>query len=450
MKKPQKFIVEKGGAMLCFLIFFGAVFYPISAQNINLSETIYVDDDNTKGPWEGTIQHPYNSIQEAINNASTGDTVFVFIGIYNEKIVIDGPNKEGLSLIGEDKNFTLIDLKNEYDDYDVLTIRDTRNIEISGFTITGSGLSYNERQYIKHGINCINGNNILIKNNNINTNGNGINGDISSQLIIEYNNISNNLCDGIRGHSDFSINKNKINYNGFGNDPEGVHGDGISIWNNAQESTITYNEINYNRVDGIWDEGVDEHIIIGNEISYNGNAGIHFSEGRQCVIKNNVICYNGYGGEFHGYGINLYQSTLNTVENNTISNNKYGVYLYQSQVNEIYENIINDNSISGIYLQQTSSNKCLRNFISGNTIGITILMASGFNINRNDIILNKIFGLVAIVGIGSANQNYWGNIWGPYMGNMFRFIPPLPIVFPSSRTPNTDLGMSTIGVDENA
>ena len=33
-----------------------------------LGATIYVDDDNTAGPWDGTLEHPYQHIQDGVNN----------------------------------------------------------------------------------------------------------------------------------------------------------------------------------------------------------------------------------------------------------------------------------------------------------------------------------------------------------------------------------------------
>jgi parallel beta-helix repeat protein len=60
---------------------------------------IYVDDDNTGGPWLGTIEHPYKSINDGVFNSTEGDTIFVFNGTYYENIVID----KRTSLIGEGK-----------------------------------------------------------------------------------------------------------------------------------------------------------------------------------------------------------------------------------------------------------------------------------------------------------------------------------------------------------
>lgn len=52
-----------------------------------------------------TVPDDYPTIQQAINNANEGDTVFVMNGTYNENIVVN----KSISLIGEDRSNTVID-----------------------------------------------------------------------------------------------------------------------------------------------------------------------------------------------------------------------------------------------------------------------------------------------------------------------------------------------------
>ena len=42
----------------------------IVADESTFDRTIYVDDDNTDGPWDGTQEHPYQFIQDGVDNAS--------------------------------------------------------------------------------------------------------------------------------------------------------------------------------------------------------------------------------------------------------------------------------------------------------------------------------------------------------------------------------------------
>ncbi|MFE3845709.1 nitrous oxide reductase family maturation protein NosD, partial [Thermoplasmatota archaeon] len=401
--------------------------------------TIYVDDDNTGGPWDGTESNPYNKIQEAIDNAIVGDCICVNSGIYYENIKIEGSLKNGITLCGENRDSTIIDGGNKLGT-DTVYLGFVDDITIMGFNITGSGHDYDDIKYTYHGINCYDASNVLIKENIIYDNGNGINGNANSLIFIEDNMIIQNLCDGIRGHSELYIDNNLIMSNGYGDGPSSANGDGISIWSNAKKSTFTNNIISNNRIDGIWDEGVDDHLIIGNTISNNGQSGIHLFEGKSCIISNNIIDHNGYGGDvraFYTAGILLISSISNSIDNNTIINNNKGIDISKSNSNTLKNNIVRGNGV-GLYMSETSSHRIHYNLISENNLGIFMMIASGFELTYNDIYTNNVLGLVSIIGIGTATNNWWGNIFGPYMGNTVRFIPPIPILFPWTLTgPNT-------------
>ena len=116
----------------------------IATNNIHDPKTIYVDDDNTMGPWDGTIDHPFQFIQDGIDAADPGYTIFVYSGTYSENVVVN----KTINLIGEDKNTTIID-----GGYigDVIHISKDW-VNISGFSIKNSGNSeetLNNKIYIK-------------------------------------------------------------------------------------------------------------------------------------------------------------------------------------------------------------------------------------------------------------------------------------------------------------
>ena len=79
----------------------------------------------------GTITVPddYPTIQEAINNANDGDTVFVRNGTYEEDMVIN----KSISLIGENKIGTII--SGEYLYGEGVVYINASNVLLSGFTI---------------------------------------------------------------------------------------------------------------------------------------------------------------------------------------------------------------------------------------------------------------------------------------------------------------------------
>ena len=114
--------------------------------------TMYVDDDNIKGPLKSTssgIFPPsgitlyvggsgpdnYTKIQDAIDNASDGDTIFVYSGTYFEHVVVD----KQLYLIGEDKNSTIIDGEGSED----VVVIYADGVTIQQFTIRSYIISIN-------------------------------------------------------------------------------------------------------------------------------------------------------------------------------------------------------------------------------------------------------------------------------------------------------------------
>ena len=110
---------------------------PVVAQTINTKEPqqintiLYVDDDNTQGPWNGTQEHPYQYIHQAVENASNQDTIYVYNGTYNETITID----KTLQIQGQQKQTTIID--GHYNPHIIQINKE--HVTIQHFTIRNSG-----------------------------------------------------------------------------------------------------------------------------------------------------------------------------------------------------------------------------------------------------------------------------------------------------------------------
>ncbi len=141
---------RKGFAVGLILLLIGTSIFPITAQNIEKSS-----QPTSRGNWlyvGGSGPGNYSTIQDAIANASDGDTVFVYNGLYYGPIYIDLK----LNLIGEDKYNAIIIDSGLPSIGSILSIRDANGINISGFTIqksykTSTGLSiYSSQHVIMH------------------------------------------------------------------------------------------------------------------------------------------------------------------------------------------------------------------------------------------------------------------------------------------------------------
>ena len=196
-----------------------------------LSKTLYVG---------GTGNNNYSSIQNAIDNASNGDSIYVYKGTYQENIVI----YKSLTLTGDDRRYTII---NAIQRGDVVNIN-TNHVTLSGFTIensvgqyAGISLTNNSRyceisnnQIISNnwdGISLFSSSNNIIKNNIISYNSDGINlNHESNENTIIENTISDNYFYGIYIQD---VHNNNIYGNDFLSNGQNAHDEGDNIWDDG-------------------------------------------------------------------------------------------------------------------------------------------------------------------------------------------------------------------------
>lgn len=193
-----------------------AILIVISAFPSAISErnTIYVDDD-------GGVD--YTKIQDAVDAASEGDTIFVYSGTYYEHVKID----ISIFLQGEDKESTIIDAGGSGD----VIFVSADNVEITGFSIINSGPSWMESGIELNGIEqCIVTDN-LVSNCFI-----GINAFITSDVTIRMNSVSDSEF-GIRVQAS---KRNTITRNTMQNNYRGMHLNGV-YFNEITENNFINN-----------------------------------------------------------------------------------------------------------------------------------------------------------------------------------------------------------------
>jgi len=174
----QNILVKKTVIFSVIILLIGAQALLVSADGPTIvnGSIIYVDDDNTEGPWYGTIEHPYQTIQDGISHACAGDTVFVFSGLYHSSMSYGFVSiQEDITLEGEDPQTTIIQGGGVYGEKWVVGISSKEGSpKISNFTIENSGTDIHDAGILVNANNVIITNNI-IKNNQLRLTNNPIN-----------------------------------------------------------------------------------------------------------------------------------------------------------------------------------------------------------------------------------------------------------------------------------
>ena len=374
-----------------------------SSMLISEGNTLYVG-----GSGEGN----YTSIQDAIDNASDGDNVFVYNGTYIENNVLS----VSIELIGENRNSTIINGKRKDAVIKVLA----EGVTISNFTIQKSSndsygiyilSDYNNifSNYIEDGWGGI-----LVRNGNYNK--------------IFDNLVENIQCHGIKLHSYHggickynNVFDNTIHFPGWAKD----YSDGISVYDS--DNIISGNTIIDCREAGIYinDECYDNLILNNNIMGVKrqiysgilfrtGNYGIEASgnyisgcvhgilvNGEGFNISDNIIFDNKYGiyvAAVHDYP--------KSISNNNITNSRIiGISLVSYTSSCIVSNNIIDGGYYGIELEG-SSNKIIRNTIKNTHVGVDVYGAFNRIISNNFIDNIK---HTRFFNYGNRwDRNYWG------------------------------------------
>ena len=264
-------------AVAMIILLFVAGFTPITNAGKTNFFSNYHDriDNHVKSVIERDIIYVpdnYPSIQSAVDNASSFDTIIVRPDVYYEHVTIH----QSLTLIGEDRDLTIIDGSSSNTIFHITE----HNVSISNFTIQNCGTLQNDA-----GVKIENSKYVTISQNNfIDNQQYGIYVRYSSNNTVSNNYFLGSGEDGIRLRD--SIN-NIIENNSVTNGHTG-----LAIFQGAENNTIISNTIMGNSHAGIY---ILEEAI--NNQFYHNN----FLNNTQHVYDNSVnIWDNGYpsGGNY--------------------------------------------------------------------------------------------------------------------------------------------------------
>ena len=405
------------------------------------------------------VPDDYPTIQEAINHADEGDTIYVCSGTYYEHVIIN----KTISLIGENPINTIIDGGKTAS---VVYVR-ASNSNISGFTIRNSGTSDRDSGvYVDHS----SGNNIsdniitnnkcgifiyqssknTLTNNTINANKvYGIHLWCSSNNTLTDNTASNNYDGIIIECSSNNILRNNTAFGNIWNFGVGgvelfhfVHD--IDTSNKVEGKSIQY-LINKKDIviDSSWDVGylclVNSTNITVKDLALTTSNwhGVKFAYIRNSRIENVTISKTSYAIDFS-------YSSNNIIINNDILN-RMGIRLHDSSDNTIINNSISSN-YAAVLFYSSSNNIIVSNYIKNNRYGISLYDSSDNKIYHNNFIKNTDQARVS----SDSLNNIWddgypsgGNYWSDYTG-VDLFSGPYQNI-----TGSDGIGDTPYGIDEN-
>jgi len=352
-------IAKTVATLLVLTLFLSALFGMLVIMPVEASSIVYVDAANFGDTGQdGSLSHPFDTIQEGVDAASSGDTVHVAPGVYREYVQIA---KSSVSVVGEkgavvdgDGIRTGIRVGALPPDY-------AENVSVSGFIVQNcvkgvvlvrcrftrlrdvnmTGNAYNFADYSRQVndidvsntvdgrpiyywvgengkqvpsdagfVSLMNCTNIVVKNLNLTKNGQGIVLKYTSNSLIQSVNVSNNW--------------------------DGVY---IDAWNS--NNTVVDCDVTNNLFMGIYISASWQNTVTNNRVSKN-NYGMYLDESSSAnIIVNNTISANENGLYF--YGESSYVAG-NVIRANTVSNNIVGFSLWFSRDNIIYHNNFVNNS----------------------------------------------------------------------------------------------------------
>ncbi len=327
----QHTLFTKEIAFVVILLFISVSVIPSTGTNIVEESSAMSFDGNTlyvggSGPGN------YSTIQEAIDNASDGDTVFVYSGMYNldERININ----KSIRLIGENKDNTIIN------DSGISIV--VSEVCISGFTIQ-------------------NGNGITITSYSLEvTNNNTITGNIfkSNESFYGFGGItiSNSVYNTVSYNSFFNCGLMMISFDYL---------DIVTVYPNfVYNNTVNGKPLVYfeNTSDEVIDDAGQVILMGCNNITVkslelsNTIIGVQLLDSLNCFILDNVFSNTFLGGIFLG------NSNNNTISGNTISDNELGAFLVSSRYNTISENSFENNGANIFIIKSSCNNISCNNF----------------------------------------------------------------------------------------
>ena len=282
----------------------------------------------------------YTHIQDAIDNATEGDTIYIYHKTYFEDLSVN----KSIRLMGENKNTTIIKCLNSV-------------------LLNGDGIRFENLTVM----NDNDGTGLLISNH-------------------QWNRIKNCTIEG-SGNSVILVNSANTT---FRNCLIGRSGSHVALRMDSSNNNNILDSIIGRSYDGVLLRGGGNNFFFNCSIGINGEAGVIINSGNNNIFSRCSIYQSGWGG------IVMYTTRNNLISNCSIYQNPYGIRLFQFHPSNITikDSEIFNNTVCGVAIDESTDNSKIENCrVHDNPQGIVIGQWSDYNTIRNCSVYNNIQGI---------------------------------------------------------
>jgi parallel beta-helix repeat protein len=358
------------------------------------------------------VPDDYHTIQDAINHASSGDTIIVRPGIYRECIKID----KSLTIIGNGSNSTIIEGTGL--GHTVEISKGVVNVTLKGFTINTTLPSSWAGIYVRGLYNSISEN--IIYNHKFGVKLYDSTGNILRNNLMQGNQYNLYVWGVSLSHFMHDIDTSNL-----------VNRKPVYYLINKRNLTVPF-DAGYVAIINSTDVVVanlnlthnlsaillahSNRIIIYNVTGRQNERGIYLICSSNNRIINNTLFENIWSG------VTLIASTNNLVSGNIIYNQPYGISLSHTDTvipnlysndNKIKSNLIVNNTY-GITFDKASNNLIVENTLKNNTYAITLDNSSNNLFYHNNFLENLFVHIKFSYNLWNKDEE--GNFWGDYFG----------------------------------
>ena len=293
----------------------------------------------------------WNSIQEAINNATNWQTVVIITPVeFDETITIN----KNITLTSNTSSFPTI-----FQSVNIIQGGSIINITAGSSIISRINVKYNGTGSSTNGITVFKSNNVTIDRVNVSVkplpNNYGVYIIQSNQNLVKNSNLSGNYRGVYVANSPYVTLTNNLAKDNF---DAGIYLD------NSLYGTIILNQLN-NTAKGISLSNSFNNYFEFNLVNSTDNPAVYLASSSSNDFNSDNISTNGVGS---GHGVYILNSQNNVFRNEIINSTSlagYGLLLDSSGSNLIYDSTINSTNTNDIFLQGVSSTA--NNFIINST-----------------------------------------------------------------------------------